>query len=114
MKEENEKEDYEAGEEEGAKEAGFLPGRCICRLMKAFCGQEQEQGILLGGYVTDLSLSLSHPHTHTHTHTHTEGAVSYCFKSLLAALNSILVELLQIPSSSSELMILMDAFGSKW
>lgn len=49
MKEENEKEDYEAGEEEGAKEAEFLPGRCICRLMKAFCGQEQEQGILLGG-----------------------------------------------------------------
>jgi len=44
------KEDYEAGEEEeGAKEAEFLPGCCICRLMKAFADKNKNKGYFLVG-----------------------------------------------------------------
>ncbi len=43
------KEDYEAGEEEGAKEAEFLPGCCICRVMKAFADNNKNKGYFLVG-----------------------------------------------------------------
>jgi hypothetical protein len=49
VKEENAKEDYEAGEEEGAKKTEFLPGRCICRLMKAFADKNKNKGYFLVG-----------------------------------------------------------------
>jgi hypothetical protein len=48
VNEENEKEDYEAGgEEEGAKKTEFFPGRCICRLMKAFADKNKNGAYFL-------------------------------------------------------------------